>query len=287
MSDQLLALLLRYVSPSWWSCWRLPFPHASTAQAQTVTPDSADFFESRIRPLLSEKCWSCHGQDKQQGGLRLDSRQAMLDGGDRGPAIEPGDPENSLLVTAVRPLGRLAQDAAAERPPARRRDRLSHSVGHRRRTLASRDCSRQVATGPETDTADHWAFQPVRKPAVPSSASANWLGLESGRLPSSSPRSRSQDLAPSPSADRRTSDPPPHVRPDRPAANTGRGRRFPERLDDPNAYESPGRPPARLAPLRRALGASLARRRPLRRHQGLRLPGRSAATPSPTPIATG
>lgn len=62
---------------------------------------SEAFFESKIRPLLASSCIKCHGEKKQSGSLRLDSREAMLAGGDNGPAIEPGDPENSLLVVAV------------------------------------------------------------------------------------------------------------------------------------------------------------------------------------------
>src|SRR5262245_59629094 len=56
------------------------------------------FFESKIRPLLSEHCYSCHGTgvEKLQGGLYLDSLDGLLKGGDSGPAIVAGDPEHSL-----------------------------------------------------------------------------------------------------------------------------------------------------------------------------------------------
>src|SRR5262249_57927575 len=63
---------------------------------------SADFFEAKVRPLLVESCLKCHGDKKQSSGLRLDSRAALLEGGENGPAIVPGDPEKSLLVQAVR-----------------------------------------------------------------------------------------------------------------------------------------------------------------------------------------
>jgi len=62
----------------------------------------AEFFEKRIRPVLHENCLGCHGPEKQKGGLRLDSRPAMLEGGDSGPVIIPGQPEESLLLKAVR-----------------------------------------------------------------------------------------------------------------------------------------------------------------------------------------
>ncbi len=62
--------------------------------------EATDFFESQVRPLLARRCYSCHTQTAM-GGLRLDSREAMLKGGGRGPAIVPGDPEASLLLQAV------------------------------------------------------------------------------------------------------------------------------------------------------------------------------------------
>jgi uncharacterized protein DUF1549/uncharacterized protein DUF1553/cytochrome c len=69
--------------------------------AGVVRAQSPDFFETRIRPILANNCYSCH-TDSQLGGLRLDSLDAMTKGGSRGPAITPGDPDKSLLITAVR-----------------------------------------------------------------------------------------------------------------------------------------------------------------------------------------
>ena len=59
------------------------------------------FFENHIRPLLTAKCLECHGPKKQENGLRLDSRKGWEEGGDHGPAIIAGKPENSLLIRAV------------------------------------------------------------------------------------------------------------------------------------------------------------------------------------------
>ncbi|APW58925.1 PSD1 and planctomycete cytochrome C domain-containing protein [Paludisphaera borealis] len=82
--------------------------------------DRARFFEQKVRPLLAEKCYSCHGPDKQKGGLRLDSREAALKGGETGAAVAPGKPEASPLVAAVRyedlempPTGKLEADQIA------------------------------------------------------------------------------------------------------------------------------------------------------------------------------
>src|SRR5205814_5569695 len=70
-------------------------------QVPATQPESAEFFEARIRPVLAANCYECHTEE-QLGGLRLDSREALLQGGKRGPAIVPGDPERSLLVAAIR-----------------------------------------------------------------------------------------------------------------------------------------------------------------------------------------
>lgn len=66
------------------------------------TTEQLTFFESEVRPLLARRCYECHSQDQKiEAGLRLDSRVAMLAGGDSGPAIAPSDPTSSLLIDAV------------------------------------------------------------------------------------------------------------------------------------------------------------------------------------------
>src|SRR3954469_16150846 len=65
-------------------------------------PAATKFFEQKVRPVLATRCFECHGPAKQKGGLRLDSLPTILRGGDRGPAVRPGKPEESPLVTAVR-----------------------------------------------------------------------------------------------------------------------------------------------------------------------------------------
>lgn len=75
-----------------------------SASGADHSPESLEFFEKRIRPVLSEQCYRCHSEkaEKLKGGLHLDSREDLLKGGDTGPAIVPGDVENSLLITTVR-----------------------------------------------------------------------------------------------------------------------------------------------------------------------------------------
>src|SRR5436853_6130807 len=73
---------------------------AQAAQAAELKPNPirAEFFEKTIRPLLADACFACHGVDKHKANLRLDSREAILRGGDQGPAAIPGKPDTSLLI---------------------------------------------------------------------------------------------------------------------------------------------------------------------------------------------
>ena len=70
----------------------------------SATQEQLDFFENRIRPVLIEHCFECHSDDAKtpKGGLRLDSRAAVLQGGDSGAAVVPGHAEQSILIEAVR-----------------------------------------------------------------------------------------------------------------------------------------------------------------------------------------
>ena len=65
------------------------------------TPEQETFFEQKVHPILAAKCFECHGEKKQEGGLRLDSRSAILKGNDSGPAIVAGKPDESRLVEVI------------------------------------------------------------------------------------------------------------------------------------------------------------------------------------------
>jgi mono/diheme cytochrome c family protein/cytochrome c553 len=71
------------------------------AEPPAVTQEQKDFFENRIRPVLAQNCFACH-TNSQMGGLRLDSLEGILKGGKSGPAVVPGAPEKSMLITAIR-----------------------------------------------------------------------------------------------------------------------------------------------------------------------------------------
>src|SRR5262249_40334411 len=70
-------------------------------------PAALEFFETKVRPVLADNCYSCHGPQKQKGGLRLDSAESVRTGGDSGPVIVPGDPAKSRMIEAVRQTGEL------------------------------------------------------------------------------------------------------------------------------------------------------------------------------------
>src|SRR3954463_6951935 len=73
-----------------------------------------DYFEREIRPILVDSCWKCHSVEKQESDLRVDSRAGLLQGGVSGPAIVPGQPEQSLLVAALQQGGELKMPPQAK-----------------------------------------------------------------------------------------------------------------------------------------------------------------------------
>ncbi|MFM7922269.1 MAG: c-type cytochrome domain-containing protein, partial [Planctomycetaceae bacterium] len=75
---------------------------AAAASPQSSADEQAQFFHEKILPLLEARCFECHGDGDLEGGLRATSRQSLVEGGETGPAIVPGDPDRSLLIQAVR-----------------------------------------------------------------------------------------------------------------------------------------------------------------------------------------
>jgi Protein of unknown function (DUF1549)/Protein of unknown function (DUF1553)/Planctomycete cytochrome C len=134
------------------------------------------FFEQSVRPLLVESCYSCHASAKQKGGLRLDSLEAILKGGDSGPALVPGKPVESLLVEAVNyqgpempPAGKLAPEKieilarwVSLGAPWPARDR---TTAHAAPTVGPD--GQRMGTDLRADKAPLWSFRPLRRPEVP------------------------------------------------------------------------------------------------------------------------
>jgi len=133
-----------------------------------------DFFEKKIRPVLADNCYECHSASarKTKGGLLLDTSEGLLAGGDSGPAIVPGKPDKSLLLLTMK---HADPDPDMAMPP--KKDILPDEV------LADfaqwikmgapdpRDGKTTRKPGWDDKTAkDHWAFQPIANPAVPTPA---------------------------------------------------------------------------------------------------------------------
>jgi hypothetical protein len=155
-------------------------------------------FELRIRPVLTTVCLPCHGGKKTESGLKVDSRESLLRGGDRGAAIVPGDPARSLLVRALR-----RSDDDLKMPP---KERLPQEVVS---AFAQWISGGAVWPSAGTERADaergrahrHWAFQRVRAVAPPPDASG-WSERPVDRFIAA--RRRAAGLYPAPRADKRT-----------------------------------------------------------------------------------
>ncbi|WP_435008585.1 PSD1 and planctomycete cytochrome C domain-containing protein [Tundrisphaera lichenicola] len=136
-----------------------------------------EFFEGKVRPVLEAHCINCHGPDKQKAGLRLDSREALVRGGDSGPAIEPGQPEASRLIEAVNhsadiqmpPKGRLKEQEVANLT------RWVREGAPWTESTAEVRPAAQAETGKVTDEdRAFWAFRPVNPPAIPTAGDEAW-----------------------------------------------------------------------------------------------------------------
>src|SRR5438034_3687235 len=153
-----------------------------TAQ-EAVRPESAEFFEARVRPVLAANCYDCHTEE-QLGGLRLDSREAMLKGGKRGPAIVPGDPDHSLLVAAVRQSGDLKMPKGGRLKPEDVDALAAWVRAGAPWPTAAKTTAAAKAGGyvikPEQRA--FWAFQPIRKPAIPAVANTGWAKTDIDRF---------------------------------------------------------------------------------------------------------
>ncbi|HWE38150.1 MAG TPA: PSD1 and planctomycete cytochrome C domain-containing protein [Isosphaeraceae bacterium] len=148
--------------------------------ADAPSDEQARFFEAKVRPILAGRCQKCHGPEKQKSGLRLDSRAGALAGGDLGPAVVPGKPDESLLIAAVRqeddnlkmpPSGKLAREQIDD---LARWVRIGAPWPGADATAAPAPARKGEYQVTDKDRA-HWAFRPVQARAVPDVQDRGWV----------------------------------------------------------------------------------------------------------------
>src|SRR5687767_13263965 len=159
--------------------------------------EAEQFFLAKVRPLLSSRCFSCHASEKAEGGLRLDSREAMLDGGDSGPALVPEDPESSLVLLAVQGAHEGLEMPPKDKLAARDVDVLERWIKDGAPWPSVSSAAGDPAGGPvETigdawsdernpivrlfggERLDLWSLQPVKRPEAPATERSDWAKNE-------------------------------------------------------------------------------------------------------------
>lgn len=182
-------------------------PAPSPAKQPSLTEAQRTFFESKIRPVLTKSCFQCHSASAKEveGGLLLDTRQAVLHGGDDGPVIVSGNPDNSLLIKAIRYANK---DLAM--PPEDGGGKLPDAVIHDFETWVKMGAPdpRDGGVAPiakaydTTEARKWWAFQPLKRPASAAPASSDWPRGEIDRYVIASLQAR--NLKPVGDADKQT-----------------------------------------------------------------------------------
>ena len=141
-----------------------------TAGVGRAEIDGTEFFEKKIRPLLTQQCFACHSESSRpvMGNLRLDSREGMAKGGSRGPALVPGKPEQSLLIRAVRHA-----DDRLRMPPTRKLQEAEIAVLAEWVKMGAPwgAVNAQVAPGSQK----FWAFVPPSEAPLPEVKNAGWV----------------------------------------------------------------------------------------------------------------
>ena len=181
-----------------------PKEKAAPAKDAPLTQEQIAFFEKKIRPVLVEKCYSCHAADakKIRGGLRLDTRETLLAGGDSGPVIVVGQPGKSLLIKA------LKGDGVDVMPPKEKLPAPVIADFEKWVSMGAPDPRTEGGAKPEkagidiTKGREHWAFQPVKNPPLPAVADPTWAVSPIDRFILSTLTAKK--LTPAKDADRRT-----------------------------------------------------------------------------------
>ncbi|HXT38765.1 MAG TPA: DUF1549 domain-containing protein, partial [Candidatus Angelobacter sp.] len=169
---------------------------AAAGREQAVRRVDVDF-DRDIRPIFSKRCYSCHGAEKQKGGLRLDNKASALGGGDDGNAIRPGNSGKSSLFKYVAGL-----DAEKIMPP--KGERLTSNQIERLRQWidAGAPWPDEIPSAAAPDPRNHWSFKAPVRPHIPPVRNKRWVrnAIDDFILA----RLEEQGFTPSPEADRVT-----------------------------------------------------------------------------------
>ncbi len=181
------------------------FVHATLGETKELPREGFDFFEKNIRPVLTDKCFKCHSTESQKlkGNLRLDSKEAMLKGGDSGAAIVPFNVEKSLLVKAIR-----WTDPDLQMPP--KEQLTAHDIKNFEIwiKMGAPDPRKSTATNSAygaynwEEARKFWSFQPVKRPEVPPVKDTKWPFNSIDRFVLAKLEQR--NLIPNPGTDKRT-----------------------------------------------------------------------------------
>lgn len=140
------------------------------ADCQQLSGAQRDLFEIHVRPILTQHCIKCHGETKQEGGLQLTTLEQLLEGGDSGPAIVVGDPEESLLIEALR-------YESFEMPPEEPLED-ERIAGLENWIAAGAPWPADVTIQPPPTISEQdrewWCYQPIRDPKPPKTSREDW-----------------------------------------------------------------------------------------------------------------
>jgi hypothetical protein len=157
--------------------WAMPWVGVGAVGGEVLSAEAVEFFESRVRPLLIEHCYGCHSAEaeKLRGDLRLDLKAGWERGGAGGRAVVvPGDVEGSSLIRAVRQV-----DGEVSMPPKKKLTDEEIGVLEAWVRMGAPDPRTGEVVGALEDPMEaarrHWAFQPVREPALPEVRDEGWV----------------------------------------------------------------------------------------------------------------
>ena len=174
----------------------LTLTFAALPVVATPAPEQIEFFEKKVRPVLAEQCYKCHGPEKQKADLRVDSRDALLKPGEDGPAVIPGKPDESLLIKSIKHVGDMKMPEKAPKMPDDQIAALEQWIAM---GAPWPETDKPVTSSQASSSRAHWSYQPIANPEVPS--------VEGAKSPIDAfvlAKLKDAGLAMSPAADKRT-----------------------------------------------------------------------------------